>query len=602
MTSLFPPFNRRASFRKQPYFFEQGRGVFVRSTGQVAPVLNLNFLSGVLDPRITFSRPSLATMYDSTGKLTYAPNNLSTYSENFSGAAWNASNFTRTTGQADPFGGANATLGTFSSNGGNGLYQTALSLAADKSYIISLYAKFGTWRWFEYTTVSGGATRSWVDMQNGVAGATVNHTNFSVTSIGNGWYRISAKVSGASEFYWTPRDANGNAGAATTNSGATFYVYGFQAEAVTYQTTPGTYVATTSAAYYGPRFDYNPSTLAARGLLIEEARTNYAFYSQTYSNAVWSLSNTSITANSTASPDGGTNGWKLEVTVATYPAQIYQSLTTNPAAGTGTDTWILKAGNTNWASISMWDGSTRSENYVNLSTGAVGTLSAGASMKVTALGNGWYSVSVTKTRAANPSYTAVAVVDADGSGAVTLGKFIYIFSTQLELGAFATSYIPTGSSSVARSADSVYMTGSNFSSWYKQSEGTFAFNYTKTSASSIMMQVANAGGSNYHNFYSYSLFTICETVNTTQQGLTQLTTSTAGVAQRVAYGYKANDFAGCVDGTSPVVDTSGSVPNDLNRLSIGLAIVGSGSLNGWIASLTYYRTRLPNTRLQALTT
>ncbi len=46
--------------------------------------------------------------------------------------------------------------------------------------------------------------------------------------------------------------------------------------AVTYETTPrpGDQVVTTSAAYYGPAFDYNPVTLAALGLRIEESRTN----------------------------------------------------------------------------------------------------------------------------------------------------------------------------------------------------------------------------------------------------------------------------------------------------------------------------------------
>ena len=35
----------------------------------------------------THTRTSLATMFDSTGKLTYAPNNLVTYSEQFDNAA-----------------------------------------------------------------------------------------------------------------------------------------------------------------------------------------------------------------------------------------------------------------------------------------------------------------------------------------------------------------------------------------------------------------------------------------------------------------------------------------------------------------------------------
>jgi hypothetical protein len=35
------------------------------------------------------------------------------------------------------------------------------------------------------------------------------------------------------------------------------------------------------------RYDYNPSTLVARGLLIEESKTNYISYSQNFENAYW---------------------------------------------------------------------------------------------------------------------------------------------------------------------------------------------------------------------------------------------------------------------------------------------------------------------------
>ena len=57
---------------------------------------------------LTFSRTSNATMFDSTGKLTYAPNNLLTYSNTFSNATWNNQSATLTSGQTDPLGGTNA--------------------------------------------------------------------------------------------------------------------------------------------------------------------------------------------------------------------------------------------------------------------------------------------------------------------------------------------------------------------------------------------------------------------------------------------------------------------------------------------------------------
>jgi hypothetical protein len=62
-------------------------------------------------------------------------------------------------------------------------------------------------------------------MLNGVAGTT-NSAGFSITSGQNGWIIISLQTgsSGVDEIYFTPRPANGNAGAAVGNNGATFYV------------------------------------------------------------------------------------------------------------------------------------------------------------------------------------------------------------------------------------------------------------------------------------------------------------------------------------------------------------------------------------------
>ena len=40
----------------------------------------LDFMTGALNPLITFSRPSMATMFDAAGKLTFAPNNMLTNS------------------------------------------------------------------------------------------------------------------------------------------------------------------------------------------------------------------------------------------------------------------------------------------------------------------------------------------------------------------------------------------------------------------------------------------------------------------------------------------------------------------------------------------
>jgi hypothetical protein len=57
-----------------------------------------------------------------------------------------------------------------------------------------------------------------------------------------------------------------------------------------------------------PRFDYDPTTLAPKGLLIEEARTNLLLRSQEFENAEWAAGiSTSVAANTAVSPSGTQN-------------------------------------------------------------------------------------------------------------------------------------------------------------------------------------------------------------------------------------------------------------------------------------------------------
>ena len=56
----------------------------------VGSSLDLRFTGAdqTLDPRVTFTRTSNATVTDSTGTLVYAPHNLLTFSESFDNAVW----------------------------------------------------------------------------------------------------------------------------------------------------------------------------------------------------------------------------------------------------------------------------------------------------------------------------------------------------------------------------------------------------------------------------------------------------------------------------------------------------------------------------------
>jgi hypothetical protein len=70
-----------------------------------------------------------------------------------------------------------------------------------------------------------------------------------------------------------------------------------------------------------PRYDYNPATLAARGLLMEAARTNL-FTQSTALNANWTGQNESSTDAAAAAPDGATAATRIIDNSATGSAEV----------------------------------------------------------------------------------------------------------------------------------------------------------------------------------------------------------------------------------------------------------------------------------------
>jgi hypothetical protein len=605
--------------------FSRGGGLYF-SGFSVAPTLNLDFTTmTALPSTITFSRPSNATYYDSTGKLTYAPNNLFTYSDTFSNAAW-------LTQAVSKSGSAGAWVIT-----GNGastqhvVYQT-LSLASGTRYTVSLYITAGTSNYVYLNAAPAASATTWAtavfDLSTGVSG-TASQTGVGATSgtihstsstyLGAGLYRISMTYSLAGTSVdialglTTAATGNtfGSYGLITVATSGTVTVYNAQFEAVTYQTTPSTYNATTSAAYYGPRLDYNPATLAARGLLIEEARTNVVLQSQFSSG--WTIENSTNTAGATVSPSGATDGVKFAATSATTNFTQFQvmSLTTGSRY---TQSIFVKPAEYNFLQFAV-SNTLRAGFVFNLTTGAItetfnaGNLSAiGGSIYV---GNGWYRLWISFTPAMSSFDMNISLLNTATAAsrniygmpifAGTAGSGVYIWGAQVEEGAFPTSYIPTAANPGSRSADTANMTGTNFSSWYNQSEGSFVVNAALEGNSGRTFIVFDSGVTNYSlvDFATSASSASVVSGGSTVASFT-LGSVSQGVLSKASLAYKLNDFACVLNGGAVQVDTSGAVPVSPNQLGIG-NFSGTAQLNGWVSSFVFYPQRLPNATLQSLT-
>jgi hypothetical protein len=391
-----------------------------------------------------------------------------------------------------------------------------------------------------------------------------------------------------------------------------------QLEAVTYQTTPRAYVATTGSAYYGPRFDYNPATLAARGLLIEEARTNLILQSNNPSSGSWSKSNLTNVTNKTTGPDGvSTSGTLLNEDTVNNVHGISQSISKAASAITYTLSCFAKIGvgrtRITLSAYANSEGGNGTYAPFDLSGGQAGTLSnrgagwAGSTSSITSIGNGWYRCTLTVTTSTGTDIVA-AVFNDSGSGtatesisyAGTVGNGCNAYGAQLEPGSFATSYIPTAAASVTRAADSASMTGTNFSSWYNQSEGTLVVNGAGVFKSGAINVLAGT---------DETLIAIgsasWRAVDFNSGFLAQAGTQTDGATAKIGFAYQNGASASSValNGAAPVSFTRPGTT--ATTLYIGTAANGgAGQSNSqmWIASLTYYNARLPNATLQTLTT
>ena len=358
----------------------------------------------------------------------------------------------------------------------------------------------------------------------------------------------------------------------------------------------------TTAAINGPRFDhvYNGVSWVSKGLLVEEQRVNYVKYANDLSTNWTNEASATREYNSIVSPDGGTNATKVNVAVSAYSG-IYQYQ--NPFGGSGTYTYSIfaKKGTKDWLAILNAD-SGQFPTFFNISNGTIGTVFSGYSATILDVGNGWYRCIFTTASSATPTWFQILFVDANNSVTPASTGYSYVYGAQVELGAFPTSYIPTTTAAVTRSADVCQITGGDFSGFWNEPAGTLvAEGDTPASGTRSLVSADNATANES---------TILRTLATdplfivTDGGVAQASidagTVVSSTAFKLAASYTVNDFAVSKDGAAVVTDTSGTIPTP-TQLNIGSDASGN-YVTGHIARLRYYNTRLINSQLVELST
>jgi hypothetical protein len=372
-----------------------------------------------------------------------------------------------------------------------------------------------------------------------------------------------------------------------------------------------------TAAANEARFDHD-SDGNSLGLLIEESRTNYTpdgtgFTVTTGAGRTQPIRGT-FSSTSVVNPTGstGTTLFTTNVTSGTN-IQIYGDDYPPGNVGNAMSMFIKPNGITKIFLTSYTSASNQGAYFDLTGEGSVAGVEASLPTNqyfIHAYPNGWYRLGVRTSTGAPVSYRC-AVWEYDGSnnpqwtsvtGDGTSGFYIWGWQNEIGGSQFWTSVIPTSGSTVTRAADAASMTGTNFSSWYNQSEGTvfvdLPTNLNSVGNNDVMFSFHN-GSTNrvLPQWVSYSWFWKAAG---TQIAINPYVSSTS-TAGKYAFSFDSNDIAATYNGQTANTVTSSSLVQDVTGLRFFTEWNGGRAVYGHISRFTYYPVRLPDATLQALT-
>lgn len=545
------------------------------------PVLDLQFatdktLTARVGPTPTFTRASSATFVNSSGLIQYAPENLIRYSHGFSNALWLTGSGATKIGAstiADPDGGANAYRINVGSaiTGGSAVYQILTSNVQQSQFTLSLWVR-------SESNTSIFALQIW----NG--SARVPSPNFTATTT---WTRFTFTTS--STLITQFQIVSGSAGGVVGD----ILVYGAQLEHSSYA---GVYIPTTSSAIYGPRFDHDPSTLVCKGLLMEDTRTNLISRSQEFENvSTWNQTGITVSSNIITAPDGTSTADALIESALLENHSINTAF--NVATGT-TYTWsvFLKSNGRPFVNVRT----NVSSSEFDLSAGTISVVGTGVP-EIKNFGDGWYRCSIQFVSNGTNVAPSVLMKDSIGGSVNYTGNGtsgIYLWGAQVEAGTNASSYIPTTTGSLARSADVCSITGTGATNAWNSLQGSVYASGSSFGKNALFYPFVTASSGTASTSLSLSNYSTTSAItqkNTPEQYKATSSHSAFGY-RKIIYGYTNNDTS--ISYANNLLQTA-TTNNATPSVALTSFLIGP-SLNGWVSSIQYYRKRISNSSLQAL--
>ncbi len=497
------------------------------------------------------------------------------------------------------------------------------TVAAGTTATHSRFIKAGTARYVTLAISNGYNgphividTQTWTITETGAEG-TGTYVGSSLVSVGNGWYRASV---------------TGTVGPSVTTYGASCYSSN--------SATPGTHAptyagdGTSTIITWGAQLEvasspsvYTPTTATLpsqipQGYLSEGSRTNAVLQSEDYADANWTNIGSAPTINNVTSPMGTLTADTITIDSTTNFHGNF-SIVTVAAGATATHSRFIKAGTARYVTLAIANGLNGphividTQTWTITETGAEGTGTYVGSSLVS-VGNGWYRASVTGT--VGPSVTTYGA-SCYSSNSATPGTHAPVYAgdgtstiitwgAQLEVGSFASSYIPTAATSVTRNQDVLtYPTAGNIGLG-----NTSIYLEYIPKANSAMSGTPNhpnlfALNSGNNNTYRFEIAAGGSTMATVVGDVSSYATNTftktftAGTKYKVAFSDANLSAKTFIDGAAGSALTGyaarSALPTDMN---IGY-IPSFSERNAWgiIRSVKIWKKALTDTQLQNLT-